>query len=366
MQRTIVALALAGGCVAVLGSVEALRDTVWAGPIGATATVRLSRLTGVVPTSLAENIEAAFGLWVAYTLVQIAWAGLRRKGTEAVRAASRLAGAGAASALTFYLLWGLHYADAPLADRLSWCAENPSEHELLALGEALVDRANAAWREAQAVPADPAERDVAIDVGLERALVALGMPSHHLPARGPAKPLRLGGPLVASLGISGFYFPFTGEANVVPGQPAWYEAVVTAHEKAHQRGIASEDEANFVGFLGAIHSPDPLVRYGGWLFAQRQALTAVQRTLPGPVQHAVRSRLPAVQQDVLDLRAFWQRYEGPGRKVGEALNDSYLRLHRVPGGTASYGASVRLIAAWTRGGACPADRQTSMTSAAPP
>jgi hypothetical protein len=60
-----------------------------------------------------------------------------------------------------------------------------------------------------------------------------------------------------------------------------------------------------------------------------------------------------VQEDVLALRAFWQRYEGPGRAVGEAINDSYLRLHRVPGGTAAYGASLRLISAWSREGGCP-------------
>ena len=34
---------------------------------------------------------------------------------------------------------------------------------------------------------------------------------------------------------------------------------------AHQRGIAREDEANFIAFLVCMASDDPYIRYSGYL-----------------------------------------------------------------------------------------------------
>ena len=42
--------------------------------------------------------------------------------------------------------------------------------------------------------------------------------------------------------------------------------MVIAHHKAHQRGYAKEDEANFVGYVICINSTDPPVRYSGYLY----------------------------------------------------------------------------------------------------
>lgn len=47
--------------------------------------------------------------------------------------------------------------------------------------------------------------------------------------------------------FTGFYFPLTGEANINSDAPDCFIPFTIAHEMAHQRGVASEDEANFVG-----------------------------------------------------------------------------------------------------------------------
>ncbi|NIR77793.1 MAG: DUF3810 domain-containing protein, partial [Gemmatimonadetes bacterium] len=69
--------------------------------------------------------------------------------------------------------------------------------------------------------------------------------------------------LIDFLDIAGVYIPFTGEANVSGAQPDLSFPAVAAHEQAHQRGIARENEATFAGVLAAIHADDPLVRYSG-------------------------------------------------------------------------------------------------------
>ena len=52
---------------------------------------------------------------------------------------------------------------------------------------------------------------------------------------------------VASLGligIGGFYFPFTGEANINVWAPAWQQPHTRAHEMSHQRFVEVEVVTN--------------------------------------------------------------------------------------------------------------------------
>lgn len=71
--------------------------------------------------------------------------------------------------------------------------------------------------------------------------------------------------------ITGVYTYFTGEANINVNFPDYTIPFTAAHELAHQRGIAREDEANFVAFLVCINSDDPYIRYSG---------SAIPRTTP--------------------------------------------------------------------------------------
>ena len=65
--------------------------------------------------------------------------------------------------------------------------------------------------------------------------------------------------------ISGVYTYYTGEANINTNFPDYTLPYTAAHEMAHQRGIAREDEANFVAFLVCIASDDEYIRYSGYL-----------------------------------------------------------------------------------------------------
>ena len=56
--------------------------------------------------------------------------------------------------------------------------------------------------------------------------------------------------------ISGIYTPYTGEININVNYPDYVTAFSMGHEMAHQRGIAREDEANFVAFVVMYESDD--------------------------------------------------------------------------------------------------------------
>jgi hypothetical protein len=327
--------------------------------VGPAISCTLSRITGVLPFSLAEWLIAAFVTRQVVGLGRGLADALRRRrrwknalGGGALRAGQD---AGIVVAL-FYLLWGFQYARPSVEARLDWPDGGDAPVEVIAeLAAEMVDAANDAYvalhgsddaGEPTRLP-DPSALDVTLEEGWRAAAREMEMSGPAAGRFGRAKRLLASG-LLDRLGLSGFYFPFTGEANVNRGVPAVSYPQVVAHEKAHQRGINPEDEANFFGFLAAALTPDPYARYSACVFAQRQLLFTLLTGDEERAKHLIERRHPGVQRDVDDLRAYWQRYRGPAQRISRAVNDAYLRTNRVEGGILSYGRSVELLVAYSR------------------
>jgi hypothetical protein len=68
---------------------------------------------------------------------------------------------------------------------------------------------------------------------------------------------------LSNLHLLGIYTYFTGESNINVHYPDFNIPYTTAHEFAHQRGIARENEANFIAYLVCISSEDAYIRYSG-------------------------------------------------------------------------------------------------------
>ena len=146
--------------------------------------------------------------------------------------------------------------------------------------------------------------------------------------------------------ISGVYTFFTGEANINTNAPDYTIPFTAAHELAHQRGIAREDEANFVAFLVCSESDDPYIRYCGYLGLCEYVLNSLYR--------ADRDRWETTYKK-LDNRAIYEMiaYNDHYEKyrdnvVGEisgAINDAYLQANGTEG-SISYGLVVDLAVSY--------------------
>ncbi len=79
--------------------------------------------------------------------------------------------------------------------------------------------------------------------------------------------------------ITGVYSFFTGEANINIAFPDYTIPYTAAHELAHQRGIAREDEANFVAFLVCSASDDIYIQYSGYLNMLEYVTSAYARAV---------------------------------------------------------------------------------------
>ena len=148
--------------------------------------------------------------------------------------------------------------------------------------------------------------------------------------------------------ITGVYSFFTGEANVNVNFPDYTLPFTAAHEMAHQRGIAREDEANFIAYLVCISSDDPYIRYSGYLNMYEYVVGALSSAdyesfcmVSAHLNDEVRSEITAYNQ-------FFKTYaNSTAGKVSGTVNNSFLQSQGTPG-TKSYGMVVDLAVAYHR------------------
>ena len=330
-------------------------ETVYASGIGPLVVRPMSLVSGLVPISLVEVAIVSYAMWV---LLAIGRGVLDvRNERRSIRNLTMAAGLRTARdagvlILLFYVLWGFNYARPPLVERLGWPEWQPPEvGELEALATEAVDAANQAYwdihhtedaGEPTPMPADLGELDLALEEGWRRAAELLDLPAALGRRYGRTKRLLLT-PIVARLGVGGFYFPWTGEANVLWDSPAVRRPQSMAHEKAHQRGTGPESEASFLGFVAAAHAPHPHARYAAYVFAQGQLLGMLARADRGKFRRVAMRRYPGVQRDLADDAVYWSQFRGVGTSLGRSINDRFLRTNRVRGGLTSYRRSVRLL-----------------------
>lgn len=158
-----------------------------------------------------------------------------------------------------------------------------------------------------------------------------------------AKPL-LCSRLQSILGFTGIYFPFTGEANVNVDAPACLVPATIAHEMSHQRMVASELEANFVGVAACVSCDDAVFRYSGYLMGLIQLCNALYSAAPDRwYDIAGRTFTPELSVDWEDNNAYWRALESPLEDAAEDVYDSFLKSNDQELGIRSYGACVDLL-----------------------
>lgn len=352
-------LALTGVAV-ILARTPGAVEEVYARGVGPAVSRALSLATGWVPVSVA-------GLGLAALL---AWGGWRAvRGVAAVRAGrvgaapamlggvTWMAGVAGVLLVAFYLSWGFNYARAPLDRRLALpVPDTVDAGELGELTRTAVTEANRAYRRLHGGADDagtPTSRPSAAELsrhlrsGWARVAGPLGLPASAGAAYGPVK-TRGTSALIRLFGIRGVYAPFTGEAHVDGAIPGIFFGGVAAHEQAHQRGIARENEATFAGVLAAVHADSPYLRYSGWARIAFTLLSDLAR-VDRQAYEAERARLlPGIERDRRDHVRWLRSTRAPAAPVARRVNDAYLRAHGVPGGVANYGRVAELLVAWSR------------------
>lgn len=308
----------------------------------------LARLCGLCPLPVSELLMLAALLGVVLLFVLCC---LRRGWRGLMGVLTRLLAACGVLALLFMLLYGVQYSAPPLEESLRMEVGQYTLRELYGAAESVTREMNrlgeSAPRSAEGECSFGSFEEQAEAVREAYAALA-GRYTVYRRAEKSPPPRRaaiLSKPM-SYVGISGYFFPWSGEAVVSGDSVATHYPFYIAHEAAHALGVGPEDEANFSAFLACMSSEEDSLRYSGLINAYvylSNALyeqdVALAREISAMVSETCRA-------DLRRLNEHYERYETPVREAGQKINDAYIKATGQPDGVQSYGKVADFIIAW--------------------
>ena len=144
--------------------------------------------------------------------------------------------------------------------------------------------------------------------------------------------------------LAGIYTFMSGEANVNVNYPDFIVATSSAHEMAHQRGVAREDECNFISFAVLLETNDSFLIYSAYLDAYSIILSDLYDTDKELYFQLVSKLDTRVINDLINYSEFFKKYaDSKASEVTESVNNSYLQANGQEEGTKTYGMITNVI-----------------------
>lgn len=291
--------------------------------------------TGLLPFSLGDMLYILVIVWLLYRLLRF-----RKTSTSAFMGSLLVTCCWIY--VCFQLSWGLNYSRHAVEQKLK-IFESPSDSILLhGLTASLLERIKEfapARRPGEVRRTEDLEKAIVLGYSRIPGGVAPGQPSSL------AVKQSLFGVIGNYLGYSGYFNPFTGEAQLNHTIPDVLHPFVMAHEMGHQLGYAREQEANLMGFLAARASGDSLLRYSAYFDMFLYANAGLSQTDSLAADAHLNRLPPEAKSDLESLRRFRAQYKSPVERAINILYDRYLKVNGQSAGTYSYGRVVRNLLA---------------------
>jgi hypothetical protein len=311
----------------------------------------ISRVTSLVPFSVAEILFYALALLaVGLVLIRLVQWAVRKIGFhKLLKSVVSLALAAGIIINLFYVTWGFNYFREPLSERMGLCVEQRSTDEL----EAFVLDTAAEAKALRETLHEDADGVFAPEGSLQSVLNGLPQAYESLSEAYPvlrgdvtrAKTVFWSRSL-SEQGISGVFVGLTAEPNVNADQPPLLLYHAALHEMAHQTGLASENEADFVACLASAYSDDANVRYSGLIYALIVSGNALNKADPGAYTAAAETYGDAIRRDLSGYSAYWDAFDEQTQQNADSRNDAYLKHNAQESGILSYGESADLLLAF--------------------
>lgn len=312
-------------------------------------------ISSLFPFSLGEFLLYAFFLYLAFW-VMFTIAGLfRKKGRRLYTFFRRLISLGITVCMiyfTFVMGWALNYARQPLSETMNLPVQDATTEELADVCQKLLRRANSLRTKCQEdengvfTLAHSRESILSSVDGLYQAngpeFFQKGVKSR---VKGVTMPN-----LLSHFETAGIFSPFTYEPNVNMQMPDLFLPSTAAHEYAHLKGIAREDEANFMSWYVCCQSENVDFAYSGTMLALIHAMNALYDADKDLHRKFSLQMDQGVVRDFQHNNAYWKEFHTEMSQNASKIYDSYLESNQIPDGAKSYGRMIDLIIAMNRKG----------------
>jgi hypothetical protein len=149
-------------------------------------------------------------------------------------------------------------------------------------------------------------------------------------------------------GYTGYYNPFTGEAQLKTDVPAFTKPFIICHEMGHQLGYARENEANFSSYLAGRVSDNMEFRYSVYYDMYSYAMHDLLVYNPLCFIELKKSEHPQVKRDNRTYRDYLLRTQNAVEPVMSLAYDRYLKMNNQPGGRETYNEVVDWLIAYMK------------------
>jgi len=249
----------------------------------------------------------------------------------------------------FHILWGLNYHRNSLFKTFELEQKSYTLSELTQLSNHLLDKLKQSQlqlveNDTIAVAVPYSKNEILVKTELAYQALADDYPQYQYKKTSLKKSL-FSLPL-SYMGFSGYLNPLTGEAQVNSKVPKIKLPAISCHEVAHQLGIASESEANFIGFLAATKSNDHNFNYSGYLTALRYSIGAIHHRDSIVAKKIIKELPLGVLKNIKESKEFWQSYQNDLEPFFKLFYDNYLKANQQKEGMKSYSKMVDLLVAY--------------------
>ena len=249
--------------------------------------------------------------------------------------------------IIFNVLWGLNYNRQGVHFQMGFERESYSKEDVIYINELLLEEVN----NSKAALMHESTNGIAAKTLPERTgnvFIQAAQKYPFLRYAYPSVKPSLFNVIGNYFGFSGYYNPFTGEAQVNTDIPLFLQPYVYCHEIAHQLGYARENEANFAGYIAATASGDPPFVYAAYFDIFLYANRNLYRMDSVAAKHFLRQLHPAVKADIDMLKAYYSKYENPVEPLFRWVYGKYLEVNDQPLGMMTYSEVVGDVIAWQK------------------
>src|SRR5688572_24771405 len=309
-------------------------------------------MAGWLPFSIGDVLYLFAGIWLIYKLIRFIIKLTRRQvnGKYFRNASIKVLLIATLVYIIFNIFWGLNYNRKGVGYQLKLELSKYDSGDLKNIQQLLLDKVN----KSKQVLINKHESYPKVKKLFSRAYMCYNQSEQAYPflhLNYPSLKPSAFGWLGNYLGFTGYYNPFSGEAQINTTVPRFILPYIACHEIAHQLGYAKEDEASLAGYIAATVSNDTLFHYSAYLDLFLYANRDLFFIDSVAAKQVLKQLIPEVRADIKEYREFLLRYKSAVEPFIHWAYGRYLIANQQPKGMRTYNEVIAgLIAFYKKNG----------------